>query len=108
MTYELTGTVKLISAPQTFSSGFAKRELVVTVEDGKYPQDISVEFVQDKMRLLDDLQVGQTVTVAFNLRGREYQGRYFNNLQGWKITILGAQEPAMPGEESPPFPDVPF
>ncbi len=85
MNYELTGNVKLIQDAQTFGSGFTKREMVVTVPDGKYPQDINLEFVQDKVSLLDTLQVGQEVTVTFDIRGREYNGRYFNNLQGWKI-----------------------
>lgn len=89
MAYDLTGKVKLIQALQTFDSGFTKREMVVTVEDGKYPQEISLEFVQDKVRLLDNIQVGQEVTVTFDIRGREYNGRYFNNLQGWKITSPG-------------------
>jgi hypothetical protein len=83
--YDLTGKVKLIQAAQTFDSGFTKREMVVIVEDGKYPQEINIEFVQDKVGLLDNLQVGQEVTVTFDIRGREYNGRYFNNLQGWKI-----------------------
>lgn len=85
MAYELTGKVKLIQAAQTFDSGFTKREMVVTVSDGKYPQEINLEFVQDKVRLLDNLEIGQEVTVTFDIRGREYNGRYFNNLQGWKI-----------------------
>ena len=48
MAYELTGKVKLIQAVQTFGSGFTKREMVVVVQDGKYPQEINLEFVQDK------------------------------------------------------------
>ena len=85
MAYELTGKVKLIQDPQTFGSGFTKREMVVTVEEGKYPQDINIEFVQDKVSLLDSGQPGQQITVLFDIRGREYNGRYFNNLVGWKI-----------------------
>ncbi len=89
MAYDLTGKVKLIQAAQTFDSGFTKREMVVIVEDGKYPQEINLEFVQDKVGLLENLQVGQQVTVTFDIRGREYNGRYFNNLQGWKIVTTG-------------------
>ncbi len=44
MAYELTGKIKLIQEPKTFDSGFSKREMVVTVEDGKYPQDINLAF----------------------------------------------------------------
>ncbi len=92
MAYELSGKVKVIQAPQTFNSGFTKREMVVTVEDGKYPQDINLEFVQDKVSLLDALHVGQNVTVTFDIRGREYNGRYFNNLQAWKIQTDAAPD----------------
>lgn len=104
MAYELTGTIKLIQEPQTFSSGFTKREVVVTVEEGKYPQDINLEFLQEKVGLLDTVAAGQKVKVAFDIRGREYNGRYFNNLVGWKL------EPADSGtrvtdEEPPPGTD---
>ena len=94
MAYELTGKVKLVQDAQTFGSGFTKREMVVTVEDGKYPQEINLEFVQDKVSLLDSIQPGQEVTVTFDIRGREYNGRYFNNLQGWKLQTASAAAPA--------------
>ena len=114
MAYELTGKIKLIQEAKTFDSGFTKREMVVTVEDGKYPQEINLEFVQDKVALLDALNPGQEVTVTFDIRGREYKGKYFNNLQGWKVeTVSNA---AGDSQEAPPFPspsdfgddDIPF
>lgn len=115
MSYELSGTIKLIQEAQTFASGFTKREMVVIVEDGKYPQEISLEFVQDKAALLDKLQPGQDVTVSFDIRGREYKGRYFNNLQGWRVTTQksDADNDAPPVQEAPPMDaymddDVPF
>ena len=97
MAYDLTGKIKLIQDPKTFDSGFTKREMVVIVEDGRYPQEINIEFVQDKVALLDTLEPGQEVTVTFDIRGREYNGRHFNNLQGWKITP--AQTQSMPPDE---------
>jgi single-strand DNA-binding protein len=102
--YELSGKIKLIQEPKSFNSGFTKREMVVVVEDGKYPQEINIEFVQDKVSLLDNLQIGQDVTVAFDIRGREYNGRYFNNLNGWKVTTSG-DESHFPTE--PPQPENP-
>jgi hypothetical protein len=113
MSYELTGKIKLIQDEQTFASGFSKREMVVTVDDGRYPQDISLEFVKDKISLLDDLQPGQEVTVSFDIRGREYNGRYFNNLQGWKVVAADSEtkdEPPPQDDEPPPVgdQDIPF
>lgn len=106
MAYDLTGKVKLVQDAQTFASGFTKREMVVTVEDGKYPQDINLEFLQDKVSLLDNLSEGQDIKVFFDIRGREYNGRYFNNLVGWKIETEGASEssPAAVADDRPPVP----
>ena len=100
MAYDLTGKIKIIQEAKTFDSGFTKREMVVVVEDGKYPQEINIEFVQDKINLLDNLQVGQEVTVSFDIRGREYNGRYFNNLQGWKVTPQGNESAFTPEAQS--------
>ena len=116
MAYELTGKIKLIQEAKTFDSGFTKREMVVVVEDGKYPQEINLEFVQDKVALLDSLQNGQEVTVTFDIRVREYNGRYFNNLQGWKITSMGDEPTFAREEQAPSYPspsdfgddDIPF
>lgn len=103
MAYDLTGTILVIQDAQTFASGFSKREFVVTVEDGKYPQQIALECVKEKMDLLDSLKEGQQVKVTFDIRGREYNGRYFNNLQAWRI------EPVTDGDagdsDRPPIPD---
>ena len=99
MTYELTGKIKLIQDEQTFASGFTKREMVVTVDDGRYPQEINLEFVKDKISLLEGLEPGQEVTVSFDIRGREYNGRYFIILQGWKVVTTdsaAADEPTPP------------
>ncbi len=112
MAYELTGKVKLIQDEQTFGSGFRKREMVVIVEDGKYPQEINLEFVQDKISLLDSLSPGQEVTVTFDIRGREYNGRYYNNLQGWKVANAddtdGFNQEPPPSDTSDFDDDIPF
>ncbi len=96
---EVTGKIKVIGQTATFgTSGFKKRELVVTTEE-QYPQTIMIEFVQDKCSVLDKYQVGNSVKVGINLRGREWanpQGevKYFNSIQGWRIEkVEGASAP---------------
>lgn len=87
--YELSGKIKVIEDTQSFSSGFTKREFVVTTGDSKYPQDIKFEVVKDKTALLDSLSVGQEVSVNFDIRGNEYNGRYYVNLNCWKLQPAG-------------------
>ena len=87
---ELQGKIKLIGETQSIgSNGFRKRELVLTTEE-QYPQHIMVEFIQDKTDLLNNFQVGQSIKVGINLRGREWinpqgEAKYFNAIQGWRI-----------------------
>lgn len=104
--FELEGTVKLISEIQTFASGFSKREFVVEVEDGKYPQEIKFECVKDKTALTDGLSEGDAVKVTFDIRGNEYNGRHYVNLNAWKLEKVGAggaaDAPGFGDEGAPP------
>lgn len=113
---EVQGKIKMIGETQTFgSNGFRKRELVITTEE-QYPQHILVEFVQDKTDLLNNYQVGQSVKVSINLRGREWinpQGetKYFNSIQGWRIESLqdgvsGELPPVPPMDAFEPVTDL--
>lgn len=90
------GKIKIIGETQTFGEkGFRKREVVLTTElDSKYPQNILIEFVQDKCDILDGCFVGQDVKIDINIRGREWtnpQGevKYFNTIQGWRLNVVG-------------------
>lgn len=87
--YEASGTIKVIFDEQVFPSGFNKREFVVTTESDRYPQDLKFELVKDKCGLIDPFAVGQTVNVKFDIRGNEYNGKYFVNLSAWKIDVAG-------------------
>lgn len=95
---ELQGTVKKIFDTQTFASGFQKREMVLLTQE-QYPQPISIEFLSDKINLLDNVSEGETVKLGINIRGREWtnpQGevKYFNSITAWrleKVADNGAQ-----------------
>ncbi|KUF38987.1 hypothetical protein AS361_03830 [Myroides marinus] len=87
---DIQGRIKLIGHIQDISASFRKREVVVTTDE-QYPQHIMVEFTQDKVSLLDGVQVGDFVKIDINLRGRSWQSpqgetRYFNTIQGWRLT----------------------
>lgn len=100
MSHELTGTIKVIFDTQTFPSGFSKREFVVTTQE-QYPQDVKFEAIKEKADMLDAYNEGEQVTVKFNIRGNEYNGRYYVNLQSWQMSKVdggagGDQIPDLP------------
>jgi single-strand DNA-binding protein len=102
---DITGRIKLIKDEQSFPSGFVKREFVVTTEE-QYPQDIQLELIKDKTSLVSNYNAGDRIKVFFNIRGSEYNGRYFVNLQAWKIenALAGSSESAPASATSAPAP----
>ena len=100
---ELKGKIKKIFETQTFPSGFQKKEMVVTTQE-QYPQDILIEFYQDKIGLLDLFNVGDEVKVHINIRGKEWinpegEAKYFNSINGWRIEKLSAESEPAPAPE---------
>ena len=91
MELKLIGKVKLILDLQSWDSGFTKREFVITTNE-QYPQDVKLECIKDKTSLLDGLSEGDDVEVSFNVRGNEYNGKYYVNLQAWRLTNSGGAE----------------
>mgnify|MGYP001225764589 CR=1 FL=1 len=102
---EIIGKIKWIDEIKEYgSNGFRKREVVITTEE-QYPQNILVEFVQDKCELLNAFQIGKDVKIGINIRGREWTNpegevKYFNSIQGWRIDEISSEI----NQEVPPMP----
>lgn len=78
---------KVVSVGQTESvgqNGFTKRLLVIETNE-QYPQKLPIDFVKDKTSLLDQIKIEQDVKIQINLRGSEHNGRWYAQIQGWKI-----------------------
>lgn len=87
---QLTGTIKEIGETQSFGNkGFKRRDVVLTTDE-KYPQNITVEFHQEKTDELNSFNQGDNVDIFINILGKEYtdkngQLRRFNSIKGWRI-----------------------
>ncbi len=99
--FEISGTVKTVLDEQTFDSGFRKREFVLTTDAERFPQDLKFECVKDRVDLLSTLKPGDRAKVFFDIRGREWQGRYFVDLSAWKIETQAGTDAASPPEAPP-------
>lgn len=100
MTFQVDGKLHKIFETEQKSEKFRAREFVIEINDGKYPQMIKFQLTQDKCEMVDDHKEGDDITVHFNLRGREWNDRYFTNLDAWRIesgsgahTAAGAADP---------------
>ena len=107
MALEIEGTLRQKLTPQKGTSArgeWTKQEFILEFPDGNYTsQACFTAFGQDKVAELDKYQVGDKVKVAFNLRSREFNGRWYNDLQIWKVSPASAT----PQAASPAAPSAP-
>ncbi len=94
MAFQVDGKLHKVFETEQKSEKFRAREFVIEIVDGNYPQMIKFQLTQDKCDLIDDHNEADDITVHFNLRGREWNDRYFTNLDAWKIEAVGAAQPA--------------
>lgn len=92
--FKFNGIVSFVGEKQQVSEKFAKREIVLTDNAEKYPQEIAFQFTQDKCDLLNGIGVGQEVEISFSLKGRKWtspqgENKWFNTLDAFKIEQLG-------------------
>ena len=69
------------------SQSFSAREFVLEVNDNNYVQLLKFQLTQDRCGLLDNFEEGRDIKVHFDLRGREWNGKFFTNLNAWKIEM---------------------
>lgn len=90
MSYTATGKIYKILDAQRVNDKLTKREFVLEIQDGQYPQMVKFELTNEKCDLLDRFSVGETVSVRFYLRGREWvnpKGEvvFFNSLSAQHV-----------------------
>jgi hypothetical protein len=110
MAFEVEGKLHRLFPTEQKSASFQAREFVLEVPDGNYPQLIKFQAVQDRCAMLDNYNEGDRIKVSFDLRGREWNGKYLTNLNAWRIEMAGeagsAAAPQAGAEER--FPTDPF
>jgi hypothetical protein len=119
MAFDMTGKLYKVFDTVQVSERFSKRDFVLEVQDGKYPQLVSFQATGDRTSALDEYRVGDEVRVTFNVRGREWTSpkqevKYFNTLDVWKVE--GTRQSRSSGgtgggggsTQSKPDDDIPF
>ena len=71
---KVRGVVHLVEETKTYGQkGFRKRLVVLEQDNGRFPNFIPVEFIQDACAQADGLSVGDEIEVDYRLNGRKWQ-----------------------------------
>lgn len=89
----LEGILIKVMDTEQVSETFKKRTFVIETF-GQYPEKVAFELIKDKVDIINLYPVGANLKVKFNVRGREWNGKFFTNLQAWFVGLMdGATMP---------------
>ncbi|MGE5357267.1 MAG: DUF3127 domain-containing protein [Deltaproteobacteria bacterium] len=92
MSFEIQGKLHKKFEIETKSASFQTREFVLLIEEGNFAQYIKFQLTQDRCNIIDSYNEGEILKVWFDLRGREWQEKYFTNLNAWKIEKQSSED----------------
>ena len=115
---EITGKV-IVALPEmsgvakATGNAWKKREYVLETINDNFPKKVHFDFFGEKADQYP-LQVGQTIKLSFDIESREYNGRWYTSIRGWKAEQVDASgasvnqaPPTYPGVAEPPMPSAP-
>lgn len=95
MNFSIEGKLHKKFEAKAVTESFTTRELVIET-DSQYPQLVKFQLTQDNCPLLDHHKEGDTILVHFDLRGRQWNDKFFTNLQAWKIDKVDSTSQELP------------
>lgn len=95
---EVIGKI-IVALPETSGVSKAgntwkKREYVLETQESR-PRQIFFDFFGDRADQFP-LQVGQVIKLSFDIESREYNGKWFTSIRGWKAEDPSAATAATP------------
>ena len=123
MSLKIKGTIQQIlnveSGVSRAGNEWKKQEFVLETTE-QFAKKVCFTLFNDKLSLIENINTGDEVEVSFNLESREFNGKWYHNINAWKIDKAGSGNeandfiPEYRPEDIPPEPadsgegDLPF
>ncbi|HZH71080.1 MAG TPA: DUF3127 domain-containing protein [Mariniphaga sp.] len=123
MSLKIKGTIQQIlnveSGVSRAGNEWKKQEFVLETTE-QFAKKVCFTLFNDKLSLIDNINTGDEVEVSFNLESREFNGKWYHNINAWKIDKASSGNemndfiPEYRPEDIPPEPndsgesDLPF
>ena len=85
---EIKGQIISIGQLQTGATktgGTWQKQEIVIMQDTDYPKPACITFFGDKVEKIKGFFTGETITVSVNIESREYNGRWYTEVNGWRV-----------------------
>ncbi len=95
----ITNILEIESGTSKAGKEWKKQGFVIDTGAQFNPEVCFSLFGDEKINMLRDFGPGQEVEVSFNISSRDFNGKWYHNIDAWKITSIGQGSPV--GNEAP-------
>ncbi len=87
---ELSGKLVQLLPLQTGQgkNGEWRKQEIILETEGQYPKKVCIAIWGDKINTAQ-LEIGNKLTVSFDVESREYNGRWYTDVKAWKVDAAG-------------------
>lgn len=102
MALDITGKILQIMPTTTGTSkagkDWVKQEFVIETQE-TYPKKVCISLMGDKTQELKKYVPGNEVKVSLNLESREFNGKWYTNVNAWRIEPAGSGQGASSSDD---------
>ena len=80
-----------------------KQSIMVEQSGTDYNKEVVISFFGDKIKSIRDIEIGSEINVSINLSSREFNGKFYHNIDGWFCAKLGEETVAPMNDSDSPF-----
>lgn len=89
---------------QKTGNAWRRAQYILEHEHGQYPRSIVFDVMGDDKINQMAIRQGEELVIHLNIDTREFNGRYFNNVECWKVERAGQQQTQQPAPAPAPAP----
>ena len=96
---KVVAVLELQSGTSKKGSEWKKRDFVIETLDEKFPKKVCFTLFGDRADACP--AIDSVVNVSFDIDAHEYNGKWFNSVNAWKVEPAQAQQQAAPHQAEP-------
>ena len=96
---KVVAVLELQSGTSKKGSEWKKRDFVIETLDEKFPKKVCFTLFGDRADACPSID--SVVNVSFDIDAHEYNGKWFNSVNAWKVEPAQAQQQAAPQQDEP-------
>lgn len=91
LTAHIVKKLPVESGTSKTGNAWTKQNIIVEDRNSRFPRKVCVNFFgTERVAVLEQFPEGTEVNVSYDLESREFNGRWYTDVNAWRITAVNA------------------